>query len=122
MFSRILSWFFTKGFSSLGEQLNIAYQNKLNAINDRQRIDAEIEIKKINSQISILLQEQRNCVTRWIRPAFAFPFILYNAKIIIWDKILEFGTTSPLSAELWNLQMIIFGAYFIARPIEKLRK
>jgi hypothetical protein len=29
------------------------------------------------------------------------------------------GVTDPLSPHYWQLQMIVFGAYFLTRPFEK---
>jgi hypothetical protein len=52
---------------------------------------------------------------------FALPFVIYNFKIIVWDKVMGLGSTDGLSPELIQLQMIIFGAYFLTRPFEKRR-
>ena len=57
--------------------------------------------------------------TRWIRPLFALPFIIYNLKVVVWDKVLGLGTTDVLSDQYWQLQMIVFGAYFITRGLGK---
>lgn len=99
-------------------QLADAYRSKLAAQNDETRIEAEIAIKRLEAHQAIILQEQRHWMTRWIRPAFALPFIIYNGKIILWDKVLGLGSTDNLSSEYWQLQMVIFGAYFLTRPFE----
>tara|TARA_R110002126_G_scaffold256585_5_gene399605 strand:- start:813 stop:1199 length:387 start_codon:yes stop_codon:yes gene_type:complete len=104
---------------AIGGQLNQAYQAKLNAQNDTQRIDADKRIATLHAQQTVFIAEQGSKITRWIRPAFALPFVVYNFKIIIWDKVLNQGTTDALSPEFWQLQMIVFGAYFLTRPFEK---
>lgn len=121
MIKLLFSWFAGSGLAAIGEQLNKAYAAKLNAQNDSERIEAEKAIAQLEARQAVLVAEQGNWVTRWIRPAFAIPFIIYNAKILVWDKVLSLGTTDPISAEYWQLQMIVFGAYFLTRPFERKR-
>lgn len=117
-FLKLLSFLPSYGLQHVADRLSDAYRAKLAAQNDGARIQAEIAIKQLEGQQMVLLKEQRHWLTRWIRPAFALPFVVYNAKIIIWDKVLGLGTTDPLSPEYWQLQMVIFGAYFLTRPFE----
>lgn len=121
MISNVLKWFIGGGFGVLGRQLNEAYENRLRAKTRAQKIRAESEIERLGLQLSILRVESGYLITRWIRPAFALPFIIYDFKIIVWDKVLGLGVTEGLSPEFWQLQMIVFGAYFLVRPLEKLR-
>ena len=89
-------WLFGQGLSSISAQINAAYQAKLNAQNDEARLEADQRIAQLNAQQSLLIAEQNNRLTRWIRPAFAAPFVIYNGKIILWDKVLGWGVTDPL--------------------------
>ena len=102
-------------------QLTQAYQLRLKAENASDRIKAEVLISGLKDQRDVLIAEQKNAVTRFIRPAFALPFIIYNFKVLVWDKVLGWGVTDSLSPEFWQLQMIVFGAYFLTRGIEKLK-
>lgn len=122
MIKTILNWFFGRGVSAIGDQLNRAYENRLKAQNDHERIEAEKQISQLQARQAVLIAEQGKWWTSWIRPAFAFPFIVYNAKILLWDKVLGLGATDPLSSEFWQLQMIVFGAYFLTRGIEAVRR
>ena len=121
MFALILKWLTGGGIAAIGEQLTKAYQAKLAAKNDQERIQADMDIAQITARQAVLVAEQGSWMTRWIRPAFAFPFVVYDAKIIIWDKVLGLGATDSLSPEFWQLQMIVFGAFFLTRPFEKAR-
>lgn len=121
MIGRILSWLTGGGIAAIGKELNRAYQAKLDAKNDQERIEAEKQIAALSARQSVLIAEQGSWMTRWIRPAFALPFIIYNFKIVVWDKVLGLGATDSLSPEFWQLQMIVFGAYFLTRPLEKHR-
>ena len=119
MIGKILSWLAGGGVAAIGNQLNRAYENRLNAQNDHERIEAEKDIFQLQARQAVLVAEQKSWLTRWIRPAFALPFIVYDFKILVWDKVLGLGVTDGLSAEFWQLQMIVFGAYFLVRPSEK---
>lgn len=119
--SHILGGLTGGAIKAIGGQLTRAYQAKLDAQNDDARIQADIRIKALEAQQSVLINEQGHWLTRWIRPAFALPFVVFNIKVVIWDKVLGWGTTDALSPEFWQLQMIVFGAYFLTRPFEKRR-
>lgn len=119
MINLILSWFSSGALAAIGGQITKAYQSKLTAQNDEARIAAEQEIATLQAQRAVLISEQSNIVTRWIRPAFALPFVIYNFKIVVWDKVFGFGRTDALPEQYWQLQMIVFGAYFLTRPFEK---
>lgn len=115
----IVSWFASSGLTSIGDQLNRAWESKLRAQTSHDKLEADKTIATLNAQQAVLIKEQGSWMTRWIRPAFALPFVVYDFKIVVWDKVLGLGTTDALSPEFWQLQMIVFGAYFLTRPFEK---
>ena len=53
---------------------------------------------------------------------FALPFIIYNFKVVVYDSVFGLGVTAELSNSYWQLQMIVFGAYFLTRGLEKRKK
>jgi len=122
MLNWILKLFSGGIIGQIGEQLNSAYKAKLTAQTTTEKLEADKQIATLHAQQAILIAEQGSWMTRWIRPAFALPFVIYDMKIVVWDKVLEWGSTDPLTPEFWQLQMIVFGAYFITRPFEKARK
>jgi len=119
IFSKILAWLVGGGISTIGKELRQARLDKINASNDEKRIEADIRIAELEAQQSILLAEQGNILTRWIRPLTATPFIIYLFKVLVWDHSFGLGTTPPLPTELYHLMMLVFGAYFLVRPFEK---
>ena len=121
IFTKIASWLLGGGIAAIGKQLNEAYQAKLTAQTTESKLEADKRIATLQAQQAVLIAEQGSWMTRWIRPAFAAPFVIYNFKIVVWDKVLGMGATDALSAEFWQLQMIVFGAYFLTRPLEKRR-
>jgi uncharacterized membrane protein len=117
---KILGWLATGGIAAVGEQLRAAYEARLKATNDHERLEAEKEIARLEAQQSILLAEQGRWLTAWVRPAIALPFVIYLWKLIIYDKVLAWGATDNLSPELWQMMTVIIGAYFLTRPLEGL--
>lgn len=96
-----------------------AKARKLDAKTEQERIEADVLILQLEARQSVLIAEQGPWMTRMIRPLFALPFIIYNFKVIVYDKVLGLGVTDDLSASYWQLQMVIFGAYFLTRGFEK---
>lgn len=93
------------------DQLRRAYEAKLQAKNDSDRIAAEVDIARLEAR-----QASHAIGGRWItmiQIAWALPFVAYNAKLIVWDKMLGWGTTDPLSPELYQLQSVVVGFFFV---------
>jgi hypothetical protein len=119
-------WSFLTGLLGLGNAVSSiagkiadAQVERAKALTDRERIVADERIKTLEMQRDVLVAEQGSRLTRWVRPAFAFPFVVYVNKLVIWDKVLGWGTTDPLGPELAETLALVIGAYFIARPFEK---
>jgi len=103
----------------IAESIAEAKLKSLDAATEQERIRAEVLLSQLEARQAVLIAEQRSLVTRWIRPAFALPFIIYNFKVVVWDKVLGLGVTDDLSSSYWQLQMVVFGAYFLTRGFEK---
>lgn len=101
-------------------QLRQAYEAKLAAANDAERIAAEVQIARLEAR-----QASHAIGGRWItliQIAWALPFVIYNAKLILWDKVLGWGVTDPLSPELYMLQNVIVGFFFVTTTIRGLAR
>lgn len=112
-------WLIGGGIASIGEQLNKAYQARLTAQTDHEKLEAEQNISQLEARQAVLIAEQGSWLTSWIRPAFAAPFVLFNAKVIVWDKMLGWGVTDNLTPEFYQMEMLVMGAYFLGRSAEK---
>mgnify|MGYP003326152125 FL=1 len=106
-----------------------AYKAKLDAANTRDAQAVDLAKKEIEGEIaarqaetSLLRQEQGWWVTAMIRPLFAAPFIIFAWKVVIWDKVLGWGTTDALDPNMWNVFLTVVGAYFGGRTIEKVAR
>ncbi len=114
---RLLTSLFGGG---IPDQLRRAYEAKLNAANDADRIAAEVQIARLEAR-----QASHAIGGRWItliQIAWALPFVIYNGKLILWDKVLGWGVTDPLSPELYTLQSVIVGFFFVTTTIRGLAR
>lgn len=119
MLASILTFLGGGAFRSITRSLTEAYELKLKAKNDAQRLELEESISFLQAQQSILLAEQGRAMTSWIRPAFAAIAIVFWAKLILWDTVLQWGSTPfPGDYVMW-FATIIPSAYFLVRPFEK---
>lgn len=87
------------------------YSAKLASQNTSQQIAANLQQAQELTQSSVVISEDN----RWfplVRWGFACPFVIYNFKIIVWDRMFHLGVTDMLSPDLIGLEKIIVGAYF----------
>lgn len=112
MWSVLLS-LVTGPLTSISHDLKEAYQSKLNAANDAERIAADERINLLEARKSTILAAQSDPIERWVRVGFALPCVVYINKLYIWDKVLGWGVTDNLSPELWQILWIVLGGYFV---------
>jgi hypothetical protein len=105
------------------------YKARLEAGNTSERIAADlaarelaVQQREIEVNSSVVIAEQGRWYTACIRPLFCLPFMIFTFKVIVWDKVLGWGTTDPLDPNMWNVFMVIIGAYFGGRSIEKVAR
>lgn len=107
--------------SSISNDLKQAYQAKLDAANDAERLAADERINLLEARKSIILAAQSDPVERWVRIGFSVPFVLYVNKVVIWDKVLGWGVTDGLSDNFTNIMMMILGGYFLQTAIQRFK-
>ena len=102
------------------------YKAKLAAGNTTEKIAAELAAQQVlldkreaELNASVVIAEQGHWITRMVRPLFALPFIIFTWKIVLWDKILGWGVTDPLDPKMWGVFMLVVGAYFGGRTVER---
>lgn len=93
--------------------LKEAYQSKLAAANDKERIAADERINLLEARKSIILASQSSPLERFIRFGFGLIFLMYTAKLVVWDKMLSWGVTDALGSELNYIQMVVLSGFFI---------
>ena len=102
-----------------------AQKQKLDAVGSHEAVVADlakremdVEAQERELQAKMVIAEQGNIITRSVRPLMAAPFILFMWKVIVWDKVLGWGTTDPLDPKMWGVFMAVVVAYMGGRVIE----
>ena len=123
MLAWLISFVTGGGLASITGQIADAYKAKQNALTDAAKIEADAQISTLEAQRDVLVAEVASGgLQSWIRPLFALPFVIYDFKIVVWDKVLGWGVTDPLSADLVRIEMIVITAYFLSRGAEKVTR
>lgn len=115
---KILVGLFTGPLTQISNDLKEAYQSKLTAKNDAERIAADERISTLEARKSIILSSQSDPMEKWIRILFALPCVVYVNKCVIWDNAFGLGVTDPLSSELNQFFWIVVGGYFIDSTVK----
>ena len=110
---------FINPLEKIGRQIAEVKMAKINAQGEQDKLVHDERIVVLEGRRDLLLEETKHSATRWIRPLFTLPFIIYNLKLVVWDAVLGWGVTDPLSRDMWYVEMTIIGFYFLGRPVEK---
>lgn len=105
-----------KGLLGLGTSIVSALADAkiamINAKTDEERIRAAEQIAKLEIQA-----RTHGRIESVVRAAFAAPFVVFVWKAVVWDKVLQYGITDPLSrsgtSTLDYLLMGIVSYYFL---------
>jgi len=106
-----------------------AYRAKLTAENTSEKIAADLAARELLVEqrerelaAQVVIAEQGRWYTALPRPLFALAFIIYVWKVVVFDKVLGWGTTDPLSGDVAQWAMIVLTAYFGGRSLEKVAR
>ena len=129
MLATVLGWLGSLLGGPFAKAAVDAYRAKLAAENTSEKIAADLAAREFDlvqreREISaqILTAEQGRWLTALPRPLFAFAFVVYVWKVVVWDKVLGWGTTDALSGDVAQWAMMVLTAYFGGRSLEKVAK
>ncbi len=129
MFAMVLSWLGNLLGGPFAKAAVDAYKAKLGAENTSEKIAAnlaarELAVEQREKEVDaqIVIAEQGKWYTALPRPLFAFAFVIYVWKVIVFDKVLGWGTTDPLTGDVSQWAMIVLTAYFGGRSLEKVAR
>lgn len=89
---------------------------------DQERVHAQERVSTLQARQAVLVAESGTPINSIIRAGFALPFVAYNIKLVVWDKMLELGSTDPLSSELFQVEMACIGFYFLYDIAARLKR
>jgi hypothetical protein len=112
----LLDWLNPLG--AITSSLERAYQAKLAAANDTDRIAAEVEIETLKARRDVVIAASLN--DKWWSPRtiMGWSAALYVGKIVVWDTVLQWGVTPNPGEQVTMIVMTIVGFYFVAKGAE----
>ena len=129
MFATVLGWLGNLLGGPFAKAAVDAYRAKLTAENTSEKTAADlaarelaVEQREAEVATQVVIAEQGRWYTALPRPLFAFAFVIYVWKVVVWDKVLGLGSTSALSGDVAQWAMIVLTAYFGGRSLEKVAR
>jgi len=129
MFATVLGWLGNLLGGPFAKAAVDAYRAKLASDNTSEKIAADLKARELAVQqrerelaTQAVIAEQGRWYTALPRPLFAFAFIIYVWKVVVWDTVLGIGTTGALSGQVAQWAMIVLTAYFGGRSLEKVAR
>jgi hypothetical protein len=129
MFATILGWLGNLIGGPFVKAAVDAYRAKLSAENTSEKVAAdlaarELDVEQREAELAnqAVIAEQGRWYTALPRPLFAFAFVIYAWKVVVFDKVLGLGSTDPLTGDVAQWAMIVLTAYFGGRSIEKVAR
>jgi len=129
MIATVLAWLGNLLGGPFAKAAVDAYRAKLAAESTSEKIAADLAAREMSVEqrerelaTEMLIAEQGRWYTALPRPLFAFAFIIYAWKVVVWDKVLGLGTTDALSADVSQWAMVVLTAYFGGRTLEKVAR
>jgi hypothetical protein len=106
-----------------------AYRARLEASNAEGAQAADLAAKAIAAEIearrsanAVIIAEQGRWYTAMIRPLLAAPVIIYLWKVIVWDKVLDLGSTDAIGGDVAVWAGMIVTTYVGGRSLEKIAR
>jgi hypothetical protein len=128
-FATILNWLGNLIGGPFAKAAVDAYRAKLSAENTSEKVAADLAARELGVEQreaelanQTVIAEQGRWYTALPRPLFAFAFVIYAWKVVVFDKVLGLGRTDPLTGDVAQWAMIVLTAYFGGRSIEKVAR
>ena len=106
-----------------------AYKARLNAANTTDKLAVDLAVKEIEAESAarveagkVLLIENGRWWTAAPRAIVQWSLAIFVAKAIVWDKVLELGSTDPLHGDLSTWAGMVMAMWFGGRTIEKVAR
>lgn len=97
--------------------LERAYQAKLMAQNDRDRLEADKAIKFYEGQISLANAASQHDKWWSTRELIGKCALIYVFKIVVWDTVFGLGITPNPGSQVTGIVMLVIGFYFGSKAV-----
>ena len=129
MFATLLGWLGNLLGGPFAKAAVDAYRAKLSAGNTSEKIAADLAARELDVErreqelaTQVVIAEQGRWYTALPRPLFAFAFIIYVWKVVVWNKVLGLGATAALTGEVAQWATVVLTAYFGGLSLEKVAR
>jgi len=112
MLSAILNWLGGGIVKQFTDPLLAAYQAKLDAKNDTERLAAEQQIAFFEGQIALAQSAAQHDKWWSTRELIGKCVLIYVAKLVVWDTVLAWGVTPDPGPVVGGIVMVVIGFYF----------
>jgi hypothetical protein len=86
----------------------------INATTDRERNEIQERISALQATASALAAESaKSSIPMFVQLLMTLPWALYMLKVVVWDKMLQWGSTDTLSPQEWYLCYVVYGFWFV---------
>jgi hypothetical protein len=113
----VLAWLAQLGIGEIVGKIADAYTARENAQTDQARIAADERIKSLEAQRDAIVAEAGNRINALVRAFLTIPFGIFIWKVVVWDKVLGWGSTDDLSPNLWYAFWVVLGFYTLTRIV-----
>lgn len=93
-----------------------------NAATEQERIASEERTKALEAKRDVLIAESTSPWNQIMRALYAVPPGIYLAKLYVYDKVLGWGSTDPLSPMMENVLWTVVGFLFLQETAARLRR
>lgn len=101
------------GLPAIVAEITKERTKQLDAKTEQERIAADERIKALEAKKDVVIESYKDRGNNIMRHLWAIPFLLYTWKLLVWDKLLGWGVTDPLSPTLEYILWTVLGGYFI---------
>lgn len=129
MFTAALSWLGGLLGGPFAKAAVDAYRAKLAAGNDAGRIAADLAKRELEVQqreAELRIDQLRIDEGRWWtaapRAVVMWSFAIFTAKVVVYDKVLAWGTTDPLTGDVATWAGAVMCVWFGGRTAEKIAR
>ena len=124
MWAALLKWLTGGGITSIVAELGDAYEARLRAETDQDKLVADQRIAQIRARAEVQAAEAGRPVNAIMRGCIAAPVAILLFKVMVWDKALgqwTGGHTDALDPNLWQVVMAVVGFYFLYEAVAAIR-
>lgn len=88
-----------------------------NATTEQERIAAQADVDRHSAELAaaqaLIAAKQQSPWLSLPQIVMGMSFAIYVAKLLVWDKVLGWGATDPLTGDLRDWAFVILGGYFL---------